>query len=99
MNSNIKGKKVILIHIEWIDKVLYFITGLLAFSGLSFYLTRIKLGLPFYMPELLLIPLLVIKHKVVYIYIKKLLKGLLVNAKLITWLMVYTLHTEVIHTW
>lgn len=87
MDSNIEGKKVILITIKWMDKVLYFITGLLAFSGLSYYLTKIKLGLPFSLPELLLIPLLVIKHKVVYLYIKQLLKGLLVNAKLIPWLM------------
>jgi len=86
MDSNILRKKVILINKEWMDKILYFITGLLAFSGLSFYLTKIKLGLPFALPELLLIPFLLIKHKVVYLYIKQLLKGLLVNAKLIPWL-------------
>lgn len=87
MNSTIKGKEPILIFVEYMKGALYFITGLMAFSGLSFYLTRIKLGLPFYLPELLLIPLLVVKRKVVCLYIKQLLKGLLVNAKLIPWLM------------
>ena len=82
----LKKKKLILLPIVWIDKVLYFITGLIAFSSLSFYLTRIKLGMPFYMPELLLLPLLVIKHKTVFLCIKQLLKGFLVSAKLIPWL-------------
>lgn len=91
MNFIIEKKKLNFVLSVWLDKALYFITGLMAFSAISFYLTRIKLGLPFYLPELLLIPLLVVKHKMVRLYIKQLLKGLLVNAKLIPWLMVWIL--------
>jgi len=91
MNFIIEKKKLNFILSVWLDKALYFITGLMAFSAISFYLTRVKLGLPFYLPELLLIPLLVVKHKMVRLYIKQLLKGLLVNAKLIPWLMFWIL--------
>lgn len=44
----------------YFEKLIYFIIGFIAFSRLSYFILVIKLGLPFYLPELLLIPLILI---------------------------------------
>lgn len=56
-------------------KLLYFLIGFIALSRLSYYLIVIRLGLPFYLPELLLVPLLIIHQKNIIKYFKKILNN------------------------
>jgi len=66
-----------------LEGAIYLFTGVFAFSSLSSYLIIDKLNLPFYLPELLLFPLLIFKSKVIFFYLKRLLTNLKSLIKLI----------------
>ncbi len=73
------------------DIPLYIATGIFAFSGMSFYITRFVLGLPLYTPELLLLPFAMIKWRAVRRALQILAHGMLHDLKLPIYLLIWIL--------